>query len=398
LATKKLLILFVGSCLGFLAVNVLAASLFSNSKDKDYYKFFKDVVTKVQEEYVDEVNEKDLIEKALQGMLLSLDPHSTFFDAHAYQEVQVYTKGEFGGIGVEITMDRGYPKIITPYEDSPAFNAGVKAGDIIISIDGKVIQTLNLNEVAELLRGPPHSSGKYINLNIKRAVVKLATVKSRLLENNIGYISINVFNQQTTQMVREHYEKLAKEASLSGIILDLRWNPGGLFDEGVAVTELFLKSGNIVSIRGRNDPEEQIFKAQGDDITAGLPLVVVINGGSASASEIVASALQDNKRALIVGSKSFGKGCVQTVIPLPGSTAMKLTTGRYYSPSGRTIHENGVMPDIVVEDMKVQIVENKDHDSYSPEETPKYEVIEDFQLIRALDIIRTLVITKKFNL
>jgi carboxyl-terminal processing protease len=322
---------------------------------------FGDVFERVRAEYVEPVNDRDVIENAINGMLTGLDPHSSYMNAKSFRDMQVQTRGEFGGLGIEVTQENGYIKVISPIDDTPASRAGVKAGDLIIALDGKTVQGLSLNDAVDKMRGPPNSkitltlrrtgTDTPIELSMQREVIKIQSVKSRMEDNDIAYIRLTSFTEQTDSGLRKAYAALKQQANghLKGVVLDLRNNPGGLLDQAVAVSDDFINQGEIVSTRARKPEDSQRWNAKGGDITDGLPVVVLTNGGSASASEIVAGALQDQRRAVIVGTRTFGKGSVQTVIPLPGNGAMRLTTARYYTPSGRSIQGLGITPDVEVQ-------------------------------------------------
>ncbi|HIC71951.1 MAG TPA: S41 family peptidase, partial [Alphaproteobacteria bacterium] len=327
---------------------------------------FGDVFERVRSEYVEEVDDAELIEAAIQGMLSSLDPHSTFLNSKAYGEMQVHTRGEFGGLGIEVTMENGLVKVVSPIDDTPAYKAGMQPGDLIVGIDGEPVFGLTLGEAVELMRGPVNSeivitvqrSGveQPFDVAITRDVIRIRSVKSRA-EGKVAFIRVTSFNEQTESGVEKAMRELRKEIGdgLQGVVIDLRNNPGGLLDQAVAVSDAFLEKGEIVSTRGRGSRGGQRFNARAGDIAEGLPVVVLINGGSASAAEIVAGALQDHRRAIILGTRSFGKGSVQTVIPLPGEGAMRLTTARYYTPSGRSIQAKGIEPDILVDAGTIQV-------------------------------------------
>ena len=321
---------------------------------------FADVFERVRAEYVAPASDREMVENAINGMLTGLDPHSNYMNAKQFQDMQVQTRGEFGGLGIEVTQDNGYIRVISPIDDTPAMRAGVKAGDLIVALDGKTVQGLSLNEAVDKMRGAPSSkitltikrSGidTPVELSMQREVIKIQVVKSRL-EGDIAYIRVTSFSEQTDVGLRKAFTTLKEQAGgkLRGVVLDLRNNPGGLLDQAVAVSDDFLNQGEIVSTRARHTEDSQRWNAKDGDITGGLPIVVLINGGSASASEIVAGALQDHQRAILVGTRSFGKGSVQTVIPLPGNGAMRLTTARYYTPSGRSIQGLGIVPEVEVQ-------------------------------------------------
>ncbi len=321
---------------------------------------FGDVFERVRADYVEQTGDQELIESAIQGMLAALDPHSSYMNAKNFRDMQVQTRGEFGGLGIEVTLENGLVKVVSPIDDTPASRAGVKPGDFITHLDGDPVMGLSLQEAVEKMRGPVNSDIKLtirregrtdpLEVTLTRAVIKIQSVRSRA-EGNIGYIRVTTFNEQTDKGLERAIENMKKEigSKLIGFVLDLRNNPGGLLDQAIAVSDAFLDKGEIVSTRGRNPEEGQRYNAKVGDLAGGLPVVVLINGGSASASEIVAGALQDHHRAVLMGTKTFGKGSVQTIIPLPGHGAMRLTTARYYTPSGRSIQAKGIEPDIIVE-------------------------------------------------
>ena len=321
---------------------------------------FGDVFERVRAEYVDPVSDKDLVENAINGMLTGLDPHSSYMNAKQFRDMQVQTKGEFGGLGIEVTQDNGFIKVISPIDDTPASKAGIKSGDIITALDGKTVQGLSLQDAVDKMRGPPNSKitltikregvDKPIEVSMLREVIHIQVVKDRMEPDNIGYVRLSQFTEQADASLKDAVKHLKQQAGgkLNALIFDLRNNPGGLLDQAVAVSEDFIPQGEIVSTRARHPEDSQRWDAKGDDIINGVPLVVLINGGSASSSEIVAGALQDHHRAVLLGTRSFGKGSVQTVIPLPGNGAMRLTTARYYTPSGRSIQGQGITPDVPV--------------------------------------------------
>jgi carboxyl-terminal processing protease len=321
---------------------------------------FGDVFERVRADYVDPVNDKDLIENSINGMLTGLDPHSSYMNAKQFRDMQVQTKGEFGGLGIEVTQDSGFIKVISPIDDTPAAKAGIKAGDIITALDGKTVEGLSLQDAVDKMRGPPNSKitltikregvEKPVEVSMLREVIHIQVVKDRMEPDNIGYVRLTQFTEQADASIRDAVKQLKQQSGgkLTALILDLRNNPGGLLDQAVAVSEDFIPQGEIVSTRARHSEDSQRWDAKGDDIINGVPLVVMINGGSASSSEIVSGALQDHHRAVLLGTRSFGKGSVQTVIPLPGNGAMRLTTARYYTPSGRSIQGQGIAPDVKV--------------------------------------------------
>jgi carboxyl-terminal processing protease len=321
---------------------------------------FADVFERVRAEYVEPVNDRDLIENAINGMLTGLDPHSSYLTAKSFRDMQVNTRGEFGGLGIEVTQESGYIKVISPIDDTPAMRAGVKAGDLITALDGQTVQGMSLNDAVEKMRGAPNTritltirregAPKPLEIGLVREVIKLRVVRSRLEGGDVAYIRVSSFTEQTEASVRRAFNELKAESGdkLRGLVLDLRNNPGGLLPQSITVSDDFLDRGEIVSTRGRHAEDTQRWNAKSGDITGGLPIVVLINGGSASASEIVAGALQDHRRAVVVGVRSFGKGSVQTVTPLPGNGGMRLTTARYYTPSGRSIQGQGITPDVEV--------------------------------------------------
>ncbi len=321
---------------------------------------FGDVFERVRAEYVEPVNDRDAIENAIQGMLSSLDPHSSYLNQRSFRDMQTQTRGEFGGLGIEVTQEGGYIKVISPIDETPAARAGVKPGDFITHLNGTSVQGLTLQEAVEQMRGQRGTQIKLtirrqgaerpLELTLTRDVIRPQVVRFRLEEGNLGYVRITSFNEQTEAGLRRALQQLKQQAQggLKGLVLDLRNNPGGLLDQAVQVTDDFLTQGEIVSTRARRQEDAQRWNAKPGDIADGLPIVVLINSGSASASEIVAGALQDHRRAVVVGVKSFGKGSVQTVMPIPGNGAIRLTTARYYTPSGRSIQGTGIEPDIEV--------------------------------------------------
>ena len=330
-------------------------------------KLFGDVFERVRADYVDQVTDEELIESAIRGMLSELDPHSSYMDQDQFSEMQEQTRGEFGGLGIQVTMEEGFVKVVAPIDDTPASRAGIQSGDYIVAIDGESVLGLTLDQAVDLLRGPVQSEvtitvqrkeEEPFEVTLVRDVIKVESVRSRV-EGEIGYIRISQFNEQTTPGLEQAIEEIKAELgdSLIGIVLDLRNNPGGLLSEAISVSDAFLEQGEIVSTRGRHEEDMQRYNARAGDMIDGLPLVVLINDGSASASEIVAGALQDHHRAIILGTRSFGKGSVQTIIPLPGHGAMRLTTSRYYTPSGTSIQAKGIVPDIEVALATIETIE-----------------------------------------
>ena len=404
-------------------ITLLAPKTYGSSSDEEKYKYldlFGQVFDRVRSSYVEEVTDQELIEKAIDGMLSGLDPHSGFMNEEVFQEMQMDTEGKFGGLGIEITMEEGFVKVIAPIEDTPAYEAGVLAGDYIIQIDETPVFGLTLNEAVELMRG---KKGEPIVITISRVntepfeieiirdYIKIRSVKSEVL-NNIGYLRITSFNEQTESGLLDAIKKIEKENQIKGYVLDVRSNPGGLLTQAVKVTDIFLERGEIVSTRGRDKKDIRRYRAKKSDRTNGKPLVVIIDGGSASASEIVAGALQDHKRAIIIGTQSFGKGSVQTIIPFQVSnsdnlTGIRLTTARYYTPSGESIQGKGILPDIIIEqgefesfdykrfsesDLKDSLDKNNEEDVEENEDNELSEFEKrleiDYQLRRAFDLVQ----------
>ena len=352
----------------FLTYLFLVFLYFSDAKaedDKEVYKhlnLFGEAFEKIKNNYVEEVSSKELVEAAIEGMLGSLDPHSTFLNTDELKELKVQTKGEFGGLGIEVTLESGFVKVISPIDDTPASRAGILAGDLITHLDDEPVLGMTLSEAVSIMRGKAGSKIKLtvnreenqtLQIVITRAVIELKAVKAKI-QNNIGYIRVSSFNQKVDTQIIKAISKFKKNNKIIGYVLDLRNNPGGLLDQAVNVTDIFLDRGEIVSTRGRFERDGSRFNAVKTDLTDGLPLVVLINQGSASASEIVAGALQDHKRAIIMGTQSFGKGSVQTILPLTRKTALKITTARYFTPNGRSIQAKGITPDIIVKEMKFE--------------------------------------------
>jgi carboxyl-terminal processing protease len=331
---------------------------------------FSDVFGRIKNDYVEDVADSTLLENAIRGMLSGLDPHSAYLDQEEFKELQVGTSGEFGGLGIEVGMEDGFVKVIAPIDDTPAQRAGIQAGDLIIRLDDTPVKGLTLNEAVKLMRGKPGTVLKLtvvregveqpLKIDIKRDVITVKSVKQRMLDKGFGYVRVSQFQSKTAENMVDAIEALKKEAggSLKGLVLDLRNNPGGVLNGAVAVSDAFLKKGLIVYTEGRVNDSKLRFNATPDDILEDAPMVVLVNQGSASASEIVSGALQDHKRAIIVGSRTFGKGSVQTILPLSNGTAVKLTTARYYTPSGRSIQAEGIEPDIPLDQIRVSAVES----------------------------------------
>ena len=418
---------------GAVALFVFPAEAAETKKnDADTYRLlnlFGDVFERVRSDYVEAPTDQEMIEAAIAGMLAALDPHSSYLNAKSFRDMQVNTRGEFGGLGIRVTMEGGYVKVISPIDDTPAFRAGIKPSDLISHLDGESVQGLTLNQAVDKMRGKVgkdikltilREGMKPFDVTITRAVIKITSVRSKV-EEKVGYIRITSFNERTEKGLKKEMAKIKKEigSDLQGIVLDLRNNPGGLLDQAIAVADAFLDKGEIVSTRSRRPEDTQRFNAKPGDLSGQLPMVVLINGGSASASEIVAGALQDHRRAVILGTKSFGKGSVQTIMPLPGHGAMRLTTARYYTPSGRSIQAKGIEPDIKVEQARIESIETPKRrresdfrnaldngDKKGQEKKPaakpqagkskngaedkKPEDKQDYQLSRALDLLRGL--------
>ncbi len=395
----------------------------NSSETYKQLNLFGEVFERVRANYVSDVSDNSLVESAINGMLTSLDPHSNYMNTKNFNDMKVQTRGEFGGLGIEVSMENGIVKVVSPIDDTPAARAGLKPGDLITQLDGEPVQGMTLPEAVEKMRGPVNSDIRLtirregrdpFDVKLTRATIRIKSVRSHLEGDDIGYIRITSFNEQTDVGLNNAMKSLKQEAGtkLRGVIVDLRNNPGGLLDQAVAVSDAFLDKGEIVSTRGRRSDDAQRYNARPGDIAAGLPVVVLINGGSASASEIVAGALQDHHRAILLGTKSFGKGSVQTIIPLPGHGAMRLTTARYYTPSGRSIQAKGIDPDIVVDAAKIEPAPEKGEPKVAaadPKKDKKGETKNDsdeeaaaptsvdpsimgtksdYQLTRALDMLR----------
>jgi carboxyl-terminal processing protease len=348
-----------------LVISLFIHSLFFSNhlsaNENDIYKkidLFGEVLEKINEEYVDEINQSDSMDSAINGLLQSLDPYSAYMSPEIFNEMQTETSGEFGGLGIEVGMEAGVVKVISPIDDTPASRAGLKAGDYIVKIEDTQVQGKSLNEAVDLMRGPVGSSieltvrrrgeKKALTFNITREIIKIQSVKADLLENDIGYIRLTSFNENSGEQIENKIEELEKNQNINAYILDLRNNPGGLLSQAIRISDFFLDNGEIVSTKSRQPSENRKWFAKKGDLTDGKTLIVLINYGSASASEIVAGALKDHKRAIILGENSFGKGSVQSIIPLKNKGAIRLTVAKYYLPSGKSISEVGVSPDIEI--------------------------------------------------
>ncbi|MDR2688903.1 MAG: S41 family peptidase [Azoarcus sp.] len=367
--------LFVGVVLS-LNFSASADNVKSASLPVEELRAFADVFNAIKQDYVEPIDDKKLVTHAIGGMLAGLDPHSAYLDVEAFKELQVGTQGEFGGLGIEVGQEDGFIKVVSPIEDTPAFRAGLQAGDLIIKIDDAPVKGMNLNDAVKRMRGKPNTQitltiarkteANPIVVTLTREIIKVHSVKSKLIEAGYGYLRVTQFQENTPSAVVEHLNKLAKPVALKGLVLDLRNDPGGLLNSAIGVGAAFLSEGAaVVSTNGRSADAHREFRVTPEDYLRGsnvdfmralpgwareVPMVVLVNGGSASASEIVAGALQDHKRAIVMGTRTFGKGSVQTILPLNNSTAIKLTTARYYTPSGRSIQAKGIEPDIVVEE------------------------------------------------
>ena len=372
-----------GTVAGVIATTQIAGPLVAQetARSSSVYEqldLFGDIFERIRAQYVEKVDESELIEAAIDGMLTSLDPHSSYLSPEDASAMRVQTRGEFGGLGIEVTQEEGFVKVVSPIDGTPADQAGIEAGDFITHVDGESVLGLTLDKAVELMRGPVGSEiiitvvregeDEPFDVSIIRDTIKLTAVRTRT-EGNTVVLRVTTFNDQTTPNLESGFQKQVEEVggmeNVNGIVLDLRNNPGGLLTQAIKVSDAFLESGEIVSTRGRNPEDGERFNATPGDLAAGKPIVVLINGGSASASEIVAGALQDHRRAIVVGTKSFGKGSVQTVMPLRGDGAMRLTTARYYTPSGRSIQALGVSPDIVVEQPRRRATEEEEDEPAS---------------------------------
>ena len=409
----------IGSAALLMAMAVPSLTIAQSDDKEETYRqlsLFGDVFERVRSDYVEEVTDQDLVEAAINGMLTSLDPHSGYLPDDNFKKMQVQTTGRFGGLGIEVTMENGFVKVVSPIDDTPAAKAGLQPEDLIVTVDDVSLVGLTLAEAVEKLRGPVGSEIRIMvqraqdepfEVSIIRDEIKIKSVRSRLYDT-IGYVRITTFSEQTTPGLMNAVDDLYAETdgNLSGIVLDLRNNPGGLLNEAIRVSDAFLEEGEIVSTRGRDDSDIQHAYARAGDISRGLPIVILINSGSASASEIVAGALKDHRRAILMGTRSFGKGSVQTIVPLPGHGAMRLTTARYFTPSGVSIQARGIEPDIEVvlariekveggpvreEDLRGALDKGKADSKTADDDAADDDPADiDYQLARALDLLRGL--------
>ncbi len=438
LATRYILVLFLGMFVG--AAVILDMGVLAERDEPqqaaaplplDELRTFTEVFSRIKSDYVEPVSDKKLLDDAVQGMLAGLDPHSAYLDADSFKDMRVETEGQFGGLGIEVTMENGFVKVVSPIEDTPAARAGVKPGDLVIRLDDKAVKGMTLNDAVRMMRGKPGTDitltivregvSKPLKITITRAVIKIKSVKSRILDPGFGYVRITQFQAATDKSLVEAVKKLETEnkGSLRGLVLDLRNNPGGVLNAAVGVSDAFLDKGLIVYTEGRVADSKMRLSATPGDVLNGAPMVVLINGGSASASEIVAGALQDQKRAIIMGTKSFGKGSVQTIIPMSNGGALKLTTARYYTPNGRSIQALGIVPDVVTEEARITKDETGDRlreadlarhlengtEPAMPKEAPKKNskqkdeagktpAAQDYQLQEALNLLKGITIFK----
>ena len=360
----------------FLIIFKFLTLSFVNSTETNIYQkidLFGEVLDKINKEYVDEINQSDSMDSAINGLLQSLDPYSAYMSPEIFNEMQTETSGEFGGLGIEVGMESGVVKVISPIDDSPASKAGIKAGDYIIKIDNTQVQGKSLSEAVDLMRGPVGSSinltirrvgqKKAINFNIVREIIEIRSVRSELLKKNIGYIRLTSFNENSSEQIKDQIKKFEKKQNVNSYILDLRNNPGGLLSQAIKVSDFFLNDGEIVSTKSRKASENRKWFAKKGDLIDGKTLLVLINYGSASASEIVAGALQDHKRAILVGESTYGKGSVQSIIPLKNDGAIRLTVSKYYLPSGKSISSVGVTPDIKIDESSEDFRLNTESDN-----------------------------------
>ena len=426
ITATALSLVIMSSTAVFAAAKVDNKTNAENINTYELLNLFGDVMERAKNSYVEEVSDEQLIEAAINGMLTSLDPHSSYMDGKDFKYMSEQTKGKFGGLGIEVTMESGVVKVISPMDDTPAYKAGLKPGDYITNIDDESVVGMSLNDAVDRMRGKIGTKVKLtirrfnekpFDVTIKREEIKIQSVKTGIKGEDVLYIRITSFSEDVDTAISKAVKDAEKKYKdkLKGIVIDVRNNPGGLLDQAVNVSDLFLDKGEIVSTRSRNEEDTVKYTAKPGDIAKGLPIVVLVNDGSASASEIVAGALQDHKRAVILGEKTFGKGSVQTVIPLDNHGAMRLTTARYYTPSGRSIQVNGIVPDIIVKPSKVEEIENnfelsegeyqnalKNDIEYKnaakkleAAKAEKEELAKDYQLSQALDLVRALGIYKQ---
>lgn len=396
---------------------------------------FTEIFAKIKSDYVEQVDDKELLENAIHGMLEGLDPHSTYLDGDSYKDLQEGTSGEFGGLGIEVGMENGFIKVISPIDDTPAHKAGIKAGDLIIKLDDRSVKGMSLNDAVDIMRGKPgdpitltiirENAEKPLIITIVRDIIKIKSVRFETLEPGFGYLRISSFQSHTVEGLRQAIDQLKKDNSekLKGVILDLRNNPGGILNAAVGVSDMFLNKGMIVYTEGRIKNSKLKFNAKPNAKLPDVPLIVLVNGGSASASEIVAGALQDHGRGIIMGEKTFGKGSVQTVLPMNNNAALKLTTARYYTPNGRSIQASGITPDIIIDKVKISRIEETfsasvkeadlighldngqeeapvtEGDEELEEDTSKEEALplssRDYELYEALNVLKGLAILRK---
>lgn len=432
LRQRNLLVLMFGIVMG-VSISIGGSALAEKEPGGDVntipfegLKTFSEVYGRIRQDYVEPVTDDKLLEDAIRGMLTGLDPHSAYLDKEQYNELKVGTTGQFGGLGIEVGMENGFVKVISPIDDTPAQKAGVKAGDLIIRLDDKPVKGMSLNDAVKLMRGEPGSpivltivrEGVEQPLKIKlvRDIIKVKSVKSKMLDEGYGYVRITSFQSKTGDNMLEAIGELRRNGDLKGLVLDLRNNPGGVLNAAVAVSDAFLEEGLIVYTDGRVEDSKMRFSATPSDVLNGAPIVVLINSGSASASEIVAGALQDHKRAIIMGEKTFGKGSVQTILPTSNGGAVKLTTARYYTPSGRSIQAEGISPDVPISKVKLEAaaqsefapikeadlvnhLENnkspKKEDAKSPEEKEEALALQDYPLNEALNLLKGINIVRQ---
>lgn len=434
LTNKSFLLIGLGAALGGLVTvggNALAEKDTADTSSAIPYeglKTFSEVYGRIRQDYVEPVPDSKLLEDAIRGMLSGLDPHSAYLDQEQYNDLKVGTTGQFGGLGIEVGMENGFVKVISPIDDTPAQKAGIKAGDLIIRLDDKPVKGMSLNDAVKAMRGEPGSPivltvvrdgvEQPIKIKIVRDVIKVKSVKSRLLEEGYGYVRITSFQSKTGENLLEAINELRKDGDLKGLVLDLRNNPGGVLNAAVSVSDAFLENGLVVYTDGRIEDSKMKFNATPGDVLKGAPIVVLINAGSASASEIVAGALQDHKRAVIMGEKTFGKGSVQTILPLSSGNggAVKLTTARYYTPSGRSIQAEGISPDVPISKVKLEAVAQsefgpikeadltnhlsndktpKKNDTKSEEKSDEVLAVQDYPLNEALNLLKGIYISRQ---